>query len=147
MAAGIVFFLAMTLTSVAATAAAHADRFPVIANLHNRLWFWDTALAWVVQGALAVGVCYLVYQTMPNGRVSARAAWAAALPAGFLWNGSRSLFAVFVTASSRYGELYGPLAGAIALLVWIYVSAHIVIYCGEIGATLQARYWPPKERR
>jgi membrane protein len=106
------------------------------------LRFLDSAVAWTVHAAVVASMLFLLYWTMPAGRVSARAAAAAAVPGALLWVVLRSAFALLVAGSSRYKGLYGPLAGAIVLLVWIYYSAYIVIFCGEIGSTLQARYWP-----
>ncbi|MBN1460163.1 MAG: YihY/virulence factor BrkB family protein, partial [Armatimonadetes bacterium] len=65
----------------------------------------------------------------------------ASVPAALLWLASRRIFAMLVVGSSRYGQLYGPLAGAVVLLLWIYYSAYIMILCGEVGAVLQKRYW------
>ena len=115
------------------------------------LFVLNMALTWLVGavsvggtglGALAALIFFLLYRFLPAGLVSSRAALAGALPAAVLWLLSRYLFSVLVAGSSRYGRLYGPLAGAVVLLLWIYYSAYIMIFCAELGVVAQRRWWP-----
>ncbi len=143
----LLFFASVILTSLVAAVGSYAGSIEALAGLHQRLGFLNSAAAWVLHTAVVAFMIFLLYWTMPAGRVSWKAAAAAALPAGLLWVASRSVFAVMVLGSGRYGQgLYGPLAGAVILLVWIYYSAYIMIFCGEIGSALQARYWPSNGR-
>ncbi len=141
LAAGILFFGSLLLTSFVAALSSYTETIEAAAGLQQHLQWLHSVAAWALHAAVAGFMTFLLYWTMPAGRVSARAAAAAALPAGLLWMASRSIFAALVAGSSRYGQLYGPLAGAVVLLLWIYYSAYIMIFCGEIGSTLQRRYW------
>jgi membrane protein len=146
-AACALFFASVVLTGLLAAVGSYAHAIGALANLHQRLHFLDSAVAWTLHTAVVASMLFLLYWTMPAGRVSAKAAAAAAVPAGLLWVASRSVFAMLVKGSSRYQGLYGPLAGGVILLIWIYYSAYIMIFCGEIGSALQARYWPANGRR
>jgi membrane protein len=142
LAAGLLFFASAIVASLLAALSSYAARFGAIAALAPHLRLLNSAAAWALHAALAALMFFLLYWTMPAGRVAARAAAAAALPAALLWMISRSVFAVLVAGSSRYGQVYGSLAGMVGLLLWIYYSAYIMIFCGEIGSALQSRRWP-----
>jgi membrane protein len=146
LAAGILFFGSMVLTSMLAALNSYAETVEAITSLHQHLRFLDSPAIWTAHTAVAAVMFFFLYWTMPAGRVSPKAAVVAAIPAALLWIASRSVFAALVTGSTRYGQLYGPLAGAVVLLLWIYYSAYIMIFCGEIGGTLQARYRPANGR-
>jgi len=147
LAAGILFLATAVMTSTLAAISSYAERIDMIAAFLNRVKFLDSALSWAVQIGIATLMFFLLYWLLPAGRVSKRAAVVAALPAALFWTISRTLFSVLVAGSSRYGQLYGPLTGAVILLLWIYYSAYIMLLCGELGAVAQKRYWPTEEFR
>jgi YihY family inner membrane protein len=140
--AGLLFFGSVMLTSALAAISSYTRTIEAVAPLREHLRFLDSAAVWTIHTAAAALMFFLLYWLMPAGRVSARAAAIVAVPAALFWMASRTVFAVIVTGSSRYGQLYGQLTGAVVLLLWIYYSAYIMIYCGEIGGALQARHWP-----
>jgi YihY family inner membrane protein len=137
---GLLFLANIVLTSFAAALSSQEHRFGPFAQYFR--YFLSSALPHLLSGALAALTFFLLYRFLPAGKVSTRAALTAALPAALLWLLSRYLFALLVAGSSRYGQLYGPLAGAVVLLLWIYYSAYIMIFCAELGVTAQQRYWP-----
>ena len=66
--------------------------------------------------------------------------WRASLPgaalATVLWFASTLSFGFYVTRFANYGRVYGSLGAAIALMVWLYIIALIVL----IGAEFNAQY-------
>jgi membrane protein len=134
----------MLLTSAIAALHAHEARLGAVGEYVRVL---GSVLPLLVSAGLAALTFFLLYRFLPGTRVSSRAALVAALPAALLWLLSRSVFSVLVAGSSRYGQLYGPLAGAVVLLLWIYYSAYIMVFCAELGAAAQQRYWPKEGAR
>ncbi|MEA2696208.1 MAG: hypothetical protein QOI66_479, partial [Myxococcales bacterium] len=47
-------------------------------------------------------------------------------------------FSVVVQASSSFGEVYGPLAGVVALQIWTFFSATAILFGAAIAAQLEA---------
>ncbi|HET6282326.1 MAG TPA: YihY/virulence factor BrkB family protein [Polyangia bacterium] len=47
-------------------------------------------------------------------------------------------FSVVVRASSSFGEVYGPLAGVVALQIWTFFSAVAILFGAAIAAQLEA---------
>ncbi len=134
--AGLLFFANMLLTSAVAALQAH-----------QQLRLIGPVLPFGTSALLAALTFFLLYRFLPRGHVSTRAALVAALPAAAFWLISRYPFSLLVSGSSAYGQLYGPLAGAVVLLLWIYYSAYIMVFCAELGAAAQARFWPKEVAR
>src|ERR1051326_2734147 len=91
--------------------------------------FWTIMLP-VLAMALAVFVLALIYRVARLGATT----WSSVLPgasaATISWWGVNLLFGVYVR-QIQYGPVYGGLAAAIGLMVWMEISAMIVFF--EIG--------------
>jgi len=136
-AAGIIFFLMVVFTSVVSSFRDHPERLGALSRLVLDL---NVPLNWVVYGLINVAMFFLLFRFLPAAEVSARAALMGALPAAVLWHFSRALFGLLVTSSSRYGHVYGPLAGVVIFLLWVYYSAMILFFCAEIAAAYQQQH-------
>jgi len=86
--------------------------------------FWTIMLP-VLAMALVVFVLALIYRVAPLGATT----WSSVLPgataATILWWGVNLLFGIYVR-QIQYGPVYGGLAAAIGLMVWMEFSAMIV---------------------
>lgn len=64
-----------------------------------------------------------------------------ALPGGifstFGWILTSSIFSYYVSNFGKYSTTYGSVGGVIVLLVWLYISSIIIVFGGEINATLE----------
>lgn len=78
----------------------------------------------------------LIYKYLPNTKTKWRNVWPGALLAAFLFELARSLFSLYIIQFANYEMVYGSVASIIALLVWIYLSAFILI----IGAKFCSEY-------
>ena len=56
-----------------------------------------------------------------------------------LWEVSRLAFATLVTQSAAYGRLYGSLAGIVVVIIWLYLTASIMLVGAEVAVVLQRR--------
>lgn len=67
--------------------------------------------------------------------------WRASLPgaavATALWFVSTLLFGWYVTRFANYGQVYGSLGAAIALMVWLYIIALSVLVGSEFNAAMR----------
>ena len=139
LAGGLLFLVNMLVAGLIAAARAHEDRLGPLAVYLHAIHFLGSVLPFFLSAASAAVGFFLLYRFLPDGRVSTRAAALATLPAALLWLVSRSLFSVLVAGSSYYGQVYGPLTGAMVLLLWIYYTAYIMIFCAELGVAAQGR--------
>ncbi|RZT85791.1 membrane protein [Pseudonocardia sediminis] len=90
---------------------------------------------WALLVALVVGSLAVVYRVAPD-RDSPRFAWVSpgALLAAVLWLLGSLLFSLYVNNFGSYNKTYGALAGVVVLLLWLYLTAYIVLLGAEINA-------------
>ena len=75
----------------------------------------------------------LIYYHAPNAKVRLRDVWVGALLAGLLWRGAFALFSWYLRDLSRF-SVHGSVATVIAFLLWVYLSAVILLYGAEVSA-------------
>jgi YihY family inner membrane protein len=96
-------------------------------------------LRWPVGLALSVAAFALLFQRAPR-RHQPDVSWLAfgSGLAVVLWLVFTALLAVYLTASSSFGETYGPLAGTIGVLLWAFLTS-LALYLGiAFAAQLEA---------
>lgn len=115
---GVLFFVSLALTSVSSLVPS--------ANLP----FGATTTAIVTQALsflLVLSVVLLIYRFMPNATVYWRDIWPGALLASIILVVLQSGFSLYVTRFANFQLVYGSIASVIALLLWIYASAFVLI--------------------
>jgi membrane protein len=85
---------------------------------------------------LMLTVFLLLYKLIPNTRTQWRHAWTGALLTAILFEIARTLFIFYLENYADYQLIYGSITSLIALLVWIYYSAFILI----MGAEFTCQY-------
>ena len=129
LAAGLLAVVTLTLTSAAQVVEARwfsgvVGRFPELATLSSLLYRNLLTPLFI----LVVG---LVYYYIPNTRVRLRDVWFGATVAGVLWRLAFAGFAWYVRDLSRF-TVHGSVAAVVIFLVWIYLSAVILLYGVEV---------------
>jgi membrane protein len=113
------------------------------------LQFLDEFLGGMPQGSLAsrailtlLGagtsflVVLLVYRFVPNTPVTWADVWPAALLVTLTFEGGKRLFLWYVEtqALASYSLTYGPLAAVMVLLLWVYLSAVMLLAGAEMAS-------------
>jgi membrane protein len=99
-------------------------------------------LGTLVPGAVAFVIVYvaiaLVYRFGPS-RLPAGWRWITpgALAAAIVWLLASAGFSFYLSNFSNYDATYGTLGTAIGLLIWLYISAFIVIVGADVNAELE----------
>ncbi len=99
-------------------------------------WLWSPTAALLVF-ALIVVLLTILFSFVPRIRPPILDVLPGAVLASVLWEVGKVILAWYL-GFQRYGNVYGPLAGTIALLVWIYYNAQIV-YVGAVVAAVLAK--------
>lgn len=133
--AGLIFLVTMLATTAAAALAARESVLTVISGLR---WVGPGAPEAIVLGAAWL-MFLLMYVFLPQERVRWREAAIGAAIAAVLWEISRLAFATLVTQSAAYGRLYGSLAGIVVVIIWLYLTATIMLVGAEVAVVLQRR--------
>jgi membrane protein len=98
------------------------------------VWTW---IRWpiVVGDVLVLLAC--VYHFLPNldlGRKRFRVITPGAIAAVVVWIAASLAFKGYVAHFGSYAKTYGTLGGAVVLILWLYLSAFVVVLGGEVNA-------------
>jgi membrane protein len=97
-----------------------------------------SVLTWLVMAAIVVLGLGVVYRYGPS-RSRAQLRWITwgAIAAAILWLLASLLFQVYVANFANYTATYGSLGAVIALLMWLWVSAFVVLLGAELNAEME----------
>ena len=97
-----------------------------------------TVLGWILT-VVAVMVMFSVFYYLGANRESPAWQWVSAggVLGAFVWMVVSLGFGWYVTTFNSYEKTYGPLAGVIALILWLYLSSFAVLLGGELNAELE----------
>lgn len=102
-----------------------------------------TWLRWVILGFILIFSLSVVYKIAPNRR-SPRFRWVSwgAILGTILWLGGSMLFSWYVSNFGSYADLYGSFAAVAILLLWLFLTAFIILIGAEINSEMehQTRY-------
>ncbi len=98
------------------------------------------AVSWAVMFALTIFGLAVFYRYGPS-RDKPEWRWVSpgALVACILWLIGSAGFAWYVANFGSYNETFGTLGGAIILLMWLWLSAYIVLFGAELDSELEAQ--------
>ncbi|MCM3569205.1 YihY/virulence factor BrkB family protein [Neobacillus mesonae] len=94
---------------------------------------WHT-LSIVISAIILFIVFTGLYWIAPNVRLRCRSAFPGAVFAAIGWIVSSLGFSFYVSNFSNYTVTYGSIGAIIVLMIWLYISAFIIILGGEINA-------------
>ena len=89
---------------------------------------------------IAAGIS-LLYRYGPRKRGDRRAGWITP-GAGFaviIWAGASAAFSEYLANFGNYNEVYGSIGAVVALLMWLYLSAFLVLLGAALNAQLERR--------
>lgn len=94
---------------------------------------WDT-LSYLVSAIILFLIFTLLYWIAPNVKIRCRAAFPGAAFATIGWIISSMGLSLYVGKISNFSITYGSIGAVIVLMIWLYISAFIIIIGGEINA-------------
>lgn len=77
-----------------------------------------------------------LYFYIPNRRLKLKEVLPGAAFSAIGWFGASMAFAFYIDNFTRFSVIYGSIGGVMILLIWLYISAVIVLIGGELNATL-----------
>ena len=84
---------------------------------------------------LLIGCVALVFYFIPNTKVRFRDVWPGAILVGVLWRVALRLFSWYAADLATWNVIHGSIAAVVVFLLWIYVSAVILLYGVEMTAS------------
>jgi membrane protein len=140
-AAGVV--MAIALIAVSAIQVAQAQFFTVMLSRFPWLEALQTLTFRYIATILLILGVGLVFYFIPNAKTRFRDVWVGALLTGVLWRLAFDGFAWYIARNRGLTDLHGSIAAVVVFLLWIYVSAIILMY----GVEFTAAYARLRRRR
>ena len=112
----------------------------VVGGLPTPLRLLAEVVRWallVVLVMVALAVVYRVAPDRPGPRLPVLSLGSSA--ATVVWVAGSVLFSVYVDHFSSYGQTYGALAAVVVVMLWLYLTAYIVLMGAEINAEAERR--------
>ncbi len=100
---------------------------------------WEQ-IRWTVPPILIFIVFTLVYWLIPNEKIPFVTVLPGALFATVGWIATSFGFSYYISNYGNYSNTYGSIGAIIVLMMWLYISAMILIVCGQINAVIFDRY-------
>jgi membrane protein len=104
-----------------------AVRAPQLSVLHHFAIRWATT-------AVFIAVVGLIFYFVPNAKVRFRDVWVGAVVTGLAWRGALVGFSWYVKDLTRFSNVHGSIAAVVVFLLWIYISAVLLLYGVEVTA-------------
>lgn len=125
------------MTVVGRRALEFLSRFFTLTEDFISAWSYLRFVLVFVMLAFAIGTLYMMAQgrRCPLGQV-----WPGVILSLLAWMGLSIAFSYYVENIAQYAALYGSIATIVVVLVWLYLSATVVILGAEFTAVLQQRH-------
>src|SRR5208282_2958288 len=85
----------------------------------------------------------VLFERLPNRRMSLRQAFPGALVTALFWEGARALF-MRLLPFFNYRQIYGSIGVVVALMTWVYISSAVMLFGAQVSHSLY-RTWRAKE--
>ena len=99
---------------------------------------WQS-LRWPVVLVLMILFMWIVYLVLPDRRqrYAAFPTLVGAVVGTALWSGATVGFQIYVRHFGSFSQTYGFVGGILLLLVWLYITGLVILFGGEVAATLE----------
>ncbi len=125
--------LTLALATVGRAALEFADRFVVVPDAFIDLW---SDLRFLVLGGVMFGAVGLLYAAAQDSRQPARNVVPGALVALVGWLVVSAAFSFYVENFANYTVIYGALGTVIVLMMWLNLTAVVLIMGAEVNGVL-----------
>ena len=109
------------------------SRYIYLNDLSIRLW---SRLRFVFIGAVMFAVIALLYALALDKHPAKRGIWPGVLTALVAWIVVSMLYSLYVERAANYSVIYGSIGTIIVLLLWLYLTAALLIMGAEFNSVL-----------
>ncbi|MCL2071561.1 MAG: YihY/virulence factor BrkB family protein [Oscillospiraceae bacterium] len=96
-------------------------------------------LRWLIGLLLLILVFVIIYAFVPERKTRFFSELPGALLSAAGWLGFSGIFSLYIDNFSDYGTVYGSLAAAVILMLWLYFCMYILFVGAQYNAWLQSR--------
>ncbi|MFQ5574572.1 MAG: YihY/virulence factor BrkB family protein [Terriglobia bacterium] len=126
--------LSIAITSLAETVELWLNLvYPSLAHLLESFWRFVPRIVSIM---VSIMLFSMAYRFFPNRKIKIGNVWLGAVFAGAAWEGAKYLFTLYLRNFGDLAQVYGSVATVVALMVWIYISAVILLLGAVINEVL-----------
>jgi len=92
--------------------------------------------------AITLLMFLVIFERLPNRRMTIRQAFPGALLTALFWQAARGLF-FRLLPYFNYRQIYGSIGAVVALLTWVYISSAVMLFGAQVSRSLY-RTWRVK---
>ena len=89
--------------------------------------------------AITLLMFLVIFERLPNRRMTIRQAFPGALLTALFWQAARGLF-FRLLPYFNYSQVYGSIGAVVALLFWVYISSAVMLFGAQVSRALY-RTW------
>ncbi|ANU12411.1 Ribonuclease BN [Planococcus halocryophilus Or1] len=104
----------------------------------NFLVVWNS-VRFTIPAIVIFVACAIIYWLAPNVRLNILSVLAGAAFAATGWLLTSYLFSIYVKNFGSFSATYGSIGAIIVLMLWLYVSAMLLVIGGQINAVMNER--------
>jgi len=98
----------------------------------SRSAFFDFLVGYLLPYLVLAAAFTVIYKIIPNASISFRHALAGGASCAFLFELAKHFFTWFVVRSPKYNVIYGSMEAIVILVVWVFYSSIILLFCAEV---------------
>ena len=126
--AGLLLLIFTLSDTILELLAGYATRLP----LSDILWSLGRPL---LLACVTMMLFAVLYRIVPRAALSWADVWPGAIVAGIGWEVLKRVFVWYTTSVAEWTAVYGPIAGVIGLLLWLYLAAQVLLFGAEFAAS------------
>jgi membrane protein len=136
-AAGLVFFLSLFVTAFSG----FMDPFELTFLGFNitRSFLFHFLLGYILPYLVLALALTAIYKIIPNTYISYRHAVAGGASCAFLFELAKHFFAWYIGRATQYSIVYGSLEAIVILVLWVFYSSIILLFCSELVSEYRRR--------
>lgn len=105
----------------------------IVFGIDLRILFVSSVLIRYVFPYLLIASAFiLLFKVIPNSKIPLKHCMVGGALYAFLWEGAKYILAWFLGRNPHYGIVYGSLEAIIILILWVFYSSCILLFCAEL---------------
>ncbi|MDQ0430572.1 membrane protein [Planomicrobium stackebrandtii] len=102
------------------------------------LTLWSS-IRFTIPAVITFVACAIIYWLAPNVKMNILSVLGGAAFAAIGWIVTSYLFSIYISNFGNFSATYGSIGGVIILMLWLYISAMLLIIGGQINAVMNER--------
>ncbi|MGO1060871.1 YihY/virulence factor BrkB family protein [Planococcus sp. FY231025] len=112
--------------------------FTYLGQEEGFLELWG-AIRFIIPSLIIFLVCTVIYWVAPNIRLDLKSVLTGAIFTTIGWLIISYGFSIYINNFGNFSATYGSIGGIIVLMLWLYLSAMLLLIGGQVNAVMQGR--------